>query len=476
MDCDSVRDSISITSTTGLDEPPVMDPESIKCLTIEENPPFLVSQPANAWRFKASLTNVAAGIHRITVSNATNAEKNLTTGTKDHFMFRIGREDNPIVFPERANYTENLLHRNQLGLFIEHRAPGADKFRYSLNWGSSWSRWYDYNGANFTLNEQNWTGTRAQRWEGDHVIVNYWSKLAGSSEHIQHGDLNRGNLPARRWPHAFAMGRFNQYGYDGGLPNKFHLTDDGMWEFDLVTEWPSDMIINVWGMNLDGVPDKSAAYGDVDMDGVLDWVPPDSLAQNVLNMTRPPRRHLGLRTIVNDGNFSYRLVPIGSLAFQVVAALLLLLVPLITAIGGVYAFMGSFYQVKFNKIGVTEKKNHLAFLRSRKADNALRDAVADMFNANQDGADARSITSFESRRRVLIATIEYEIEDWNIKVKIGGLGVMASLMGKNLGHQGESTTLMAMHAEASISLMLTLSRFDMGCPLYWRHRLSRGRE
>jgi alpha-1,3-glucan synthase len=35
----------------------------------------------------------------------------------------------------------------------------------------------------------------------------------------------------------------------------------------------------------------------------------------------------------------------------------------------------------------------------------------------------------------LIATMEYEIEDWNIKVKIGGLGVMASLMAKNLGHQ-----------------------------------------
>ena len=39
------------------------------------------------------------------------------------------------------------------------------------------------------------------------------------------------------------------------------------------------------------------------------------------------------------------------------------------------------------------------------------------------------------RLTVLIATMEYEIEDWNIKVKIGGLGVMSSLMGKNLKHQ-----------------------------------------
>ncbi|KAA1127834.1 Cell wall alpha-1,3-glucan synthase ags1 [Puccinia graminis f. sp. tritici] len=35
-----------------------------------------------------------------------------------------------------------------------------------------------------------------------------------------------------------------------------------------------------------------------------------------------------------------------------------------------------------------------------------------------------------ARRKVLIATLEYEIIDWKIKVKIGGLGVMSSLMGK----------------------------------------------
>jgi alpha-1,3-glucan synthase len=39
------------------------------------------------------------------------------------------------------------------------------------------------------------------------------------------------------------------------------------------------------------------------------------------------------------------------------------------------------------------------------------------------------------RRTVLIATLEYDIADWNIKIKIGGLGVMASLMAKHLGHQ-----------------------------------------
>ncbi|KAL1885285.1 Cell wall alpha-1,3-glucan synthase ags1 [Paecilomyces lecythidis] len=31
--------------------------------------------------------------------------------------------------------------------------------------------------------------------------------------------------------------------------------------------------------------------------------------------------------------------------------------------------------------------------------------------------------------------MEYDIEDWDIRIKIGGLGVMAQLMGKSLGHQ-----------------------------------------
>lgn len=30
--------------------------------------------------------------------------------------------------------------------------------------------------------------------------------------------------------------------------------------------------------------------------------------------------------------------------------------------------------------------------------------------------------------------MEYNIDDWRVKIKIGGLGVMAELMGKALGH------------------------------------------
>jgi alpha-1,3-glucan synthase len=72
-------------------------------------------------------------------------------------MFRIGQSSNPIVFPNSKNTTGVLQKNTTTGdLYVDLRAPGADKFRYSLNWGSSYSSWYLYNSSNFTLKPQTW--------------------------------------------------------------------------------------------------------------------------------------------------------------------------------------------------------------------------------------------------------------------------------------------------------------------------------
>jgi len=146
-------------------------------------------------------------------------------------MFRIGKPDNPIVFPKAANFSSNLLHRNSStsDLYVIPNAAGADKFRYSLNWGSSWSNWITYSGTNFTLTPQAWTGTEKQKWKGDHVIMQYWSRLAGSADHIQHGELSTDGQFARRFPHIFTQGPWNQYGFDAGLPQMMTLVGDGIW-------------------------------------------------------------------------------------------------------------------------------------------------------------------------------------------------------------------------------------------------------
>jgi alpha-1,3-glucan synthase len=363
-------------------------------------------------------------------------------------MFRIGQSDNPMVFPLSANYTENLLYKDPASgdTYISPRAAGADKFRYSTNWGSTYSKWFDYTGANTTVETQAWSGTEAQKWSGKHVILMYWSDMTGSSDHVQHTDLDRGGLPSRRWPHVFVQGPFNQYGYDGGLPNNMALDADGLWKFDLIAEWPTDLLINVWGMNPDGYPDKSAAYGDVDGDNVLDWVPPDSLARNIINVSsKPSMPHLGYKIVVNDGNYHYYLIPVGSAWTQLILSIILGLIPIISAAFGFWAFKRSFYQVKHNEIGVSEKRGLFDFARGSKRTTfaTLRNVATGMFihpqvSSQAPGALADALhvdAGAPDRRTVLIATMEYNIEDWNIGVKIGGLGVMASLMGKNLGHQ-----------------------------------------
>jgi len=70
-----------------------------------------------------------------------------------------------------------------------------------------------YSGGNYTLASKNWTGTDLQAWEGEHVMVQYYSKIAGSSDHYQHGDLSHHQVP-RRLPHMWVEGEFNQFGFD----------------------------------------------------------------------------------------------------------------------------------------------------------------------------------------------------------------------------------------------------------------------
>ena len=446
MSCDSVTNNLVVDSTTQDGITAQLDKNSIKCSDIDADPPSHPGEMASAWSFKANLEQVSHGVHTVTLNNVTTSDNQLFTDARDRFMFRIGSSNNPMVFPATSNYTRDLLFKDAStgDLYISPTAAGADKFQYSTNWGSSFSQWYNYTGDNFTINPLPWNGTDAQKWEGEHVELHYWSAMTGSSDHVQHADLDRQDKPPRRFPHVFLEGLYNQYGYDAGLPNKMEQDKDGLWTYNLVTELPTKISVNVWGMNPDGQPDKSAAYGDVNGDYILDWVPPDSLSDNVINITqRPPNGYLGYKILVNDGSFRFHYLPVGSSGVQAFLAVLCAFLPLMTAILAVWAYLKAFYQVKFNEIGVQAKTGMLDLIRPKGADRqGLRSAVASMFHEPKVGAvvpaspGALAVeTGSPNRRSVLIATMEYDIEDWQIKIKIGGLGVMAQLMGKNLGHQ-----------------------------------------
>ena len=329
---------------------------------------------------------------------------------------------------------------------LSHKAAGADMFRYSLNWGSSYSNWTSYKGGNTTLDKQPWSGTKRQEWSGQHVIVEYHSRMTGSSDHVQHADLDRQDLPPRRFPHLFWQGPYNQFGFDAGLNNELALDEkDGLWKFNFMTEWPAIAQINIWGMNPDGQPDETGVLGDIDGDSILDRLPPSALSSVVLNITQdPPSPYLAWRFSLDDGTYRFNLIPVGSRWQQCALYFLLAIIPVLTGAFGIWAFMKSFYQVKFNQTGISDKKAiiPLAFRRKFRKhpmteNQESRNPLMKLGNRSvmMQSKTALAGSMGGSRRTVLIATMEYDIEDWAIKIKIGGLGVMAQLMGKNLGHQ-----------------------------------------
>lgn len=465
MDCQSLMDGLSINSTTESGKQGTVDTDNIDCLTIDPQAEAHYYGPSpSIWRARIPLKNLYDGIHRVNVNNVTSQSGNTFTNSNDHFMIRIGKETNPMVFPMTSNYSTSLLYKDDAnskrdvsltssGLKINHKAPGADKWRFSMSFGADWSDWYDYVPGNASLPDQTWKGSYDyQKWSGDHVQVQYWSQIAGSSSHMVEGDLVGSDSPPRRFPHLFIHGSFNQYGYDSGLPNSMDQLDNGSWTFDFLDEWPSQFQLNVWGMAENGQPDVSFAMGDVDNDTVMDRISPVSLQMAVANITNygPDAPYLAWRILFNDADYRYWMIPVGNRYTQLVLWILLGLIPIMTAAVGVWAYMHFFYGVKFNRVGLSEKRSILpiaavgrAFHRE-KANEKNSDVGTPLPPGTPAGETPGSVVQDnfggglvldQKRRTVLIATMEYDISDWSIKVKIGGLGVMAQLMGKNLEHQ-----------------------------------------
>ncbi|KAJ5351246.1 hypothetical protein N7452_000220 [Penicillium brevicompactum] len=446
MDCEDITKSLTLTSKALNDESSQLDTTSVSCKSIQEAK--VVSWPGaltSVFSYEVDVSNVFPGVHRVTLSNVTTADGNRSTGSTDHFLFRVGKIDNPMVWPQLANYSRTLLFDNPSSesepLSVTPQAPGADLWRYSLDFGATFSTWMTYTGFNTSIPAKNWTGPAKQAWDGEHIIAQYWSKLTGSSSHWQHGDTQWAYNAPRRFPNLFIEGEFNQFGYDAGYSNKMSLSNTtGLWEIHFMGEWPVQVAFNAWGLNADGLPDQTQVFGDLDGDNVLDQVPPVTLLSNVFNVTiPPPSPYLAFKLSVGDGNLKVFATPTGSRWVQLAIFIILAIIPVTTAVGAVFVYLKAFYQVKFNQVGVTEKKSGFAPLVSAFHKVAHRSssglALSNVGPLPSEGGGFIGATVASHRRTVLIATMEYDIEDWAIKIKIGGLGVMAQLVGKHLTHQ-----------------------------------------
>jgi alpha-1,3-glucan synthase len=438
MDCNKTTAAVSIKSTTENGSTAKLDAASVKCAPINNERPAFVGAVPSVFGWSARLTDVADGVHEITLTNATAKTGGASTKAVDRFFIRIGQADNPVVFPITANYSKTLVSRDSNNdLIVSHKAAGATMWRYSTNWGSSWSDYAPYKGGQEKINILPWSGTARQAWQGDHVMAQYFSGPVGSSSMIQQGDFGVDSI--RRFPHLFAHGTFNKFGFDAGIKNSLQQNADGKWELHYMDEWPSKFQINVWGINPDGRPDATFVMGDVDKDGVLDRISPASLAENVFNVTDgPPAPFVSFKMVLDDSNLGFVLEPQGNRWLQIAFFIVLAVTPVLGGLLAVWIFMGAFYKVKVVKIG-GKKRGRSPF---RKYAHRLSNLSFESFHPPREKVDTHADVEMgvmapanTTRRTVLIATMEYNIDDWNIKIKIGGLGVMAQLMGKALEHQ-----------------------------------------
>ncbi|CAE6483196.1 unnamed protein product [Rhizoctonia solani] len=131
------------------------------------------------------------GIIEIRVKNVAAANGQRTTGSTDYFLIGKGSSKNVMIFPD-ADYDNEAFGYPDGSYTFAHNAIGAEKFRYSWNYGENWTDWTAYEDKT-TIPGTVFDSTDDMFWEGQHLIVQYWSELAGSSTAVIHADRGFSN-------------------------------------------------------------------------------------------------------------------------------------------------------------------------------------------------------------------------------------------------------------------------------------------
>ncbi|KAF8274895.1 modular protein with glycoside hydrolase family 13 and glycosyltransferase family 5 domains [Lactarius quietus] len=428
MSCTGVTNALTLNmSSSGHGGNPTFDPSSVTCGPVQNpDPPKLPGDMSSAWSWSVTLNNVPDGVLALTLDHAVANDTVTTTGSKDTLLIRKGTPYNVMVFPA-TDYNSSAFGFSNGQYTFTHSAFGADSFRYSVNFGLNWTRWSAWEDTTF-IDASVFEGSE-YFWQGQHIMVQYWSQLTQSAAAVVHAD--RGYGQQRRVPQFLARGPFNAWGFDKGITAQMTQNSQDKWELEIMSTWPTYVQLNIYGYD-------NYYYGDVDGDGVLDRLPPNTAAPNYINMSAPPHPHLAWTLVVDDSDLTWTLEPRGQSAIGAIMYALLLAVPVITGTLAVVVFMWSFYGIRHNKWGVAPNKEHASYFpilgslgNKSKSDLKEPSVVSEKLFGHHKQTDIIGWPEDKNKRRkVLISTLEYEIIDWKLKVKIGGLGVMSSLMGK----------------------------------------------
>lgn len=73
-----------------------------------------------------------------------------------------------MVFPEN-DYDASALTESNGAFVFNHKAVGADRFRYTWNYGKNWTDWASYEET--TTIEENLFYDKENVWKGAHIIM-----------------------------------------------------------------------------------------------------------------------------------------------------------------------------------------------------------------------------------------------------------------------------------------------------------------
>lgn len=167
MSCDSVTNAISFNVSAGASAPSV---SNVNCGTLPNPDPAAISgSGTSSWSWNATLTNVPDGIIQLYLNNPSSSSGS-STGARDMLLLRKGLADNVMVWPDN-DYDGGALSKDSSGNWaFAHKAVGADMFRYSVDFGQTWSTWVNYE-DNTSINNSTFFSSSDNWWSGEHIIV-----------------------------------------------------------------------------------------------------------------------------------------------------------------------------------------------------------------------------------------------------------------------------------------------------------------
>jgi alpha-1,3-glucan synthase len=186
MSCTGVTTAISVNaSSNGQFTAPTVKQGTCGVVTNPDPSPLSGGQ-VSAWYWSGTLQNVLDGIIEIAVTNAPNQANTDNTHVRrwilfsglvgclltriqvtDRLLIRKGNINNAMVFPN-SDYDGHALTSSGGKYMFTHKALGADAFRYTWDYGQTWSSWQAWE-ANTTVDGK--AVASSGIWSGQHIVV-----------------------------------------------------------------------------------------------------------------------------------------------------------------------------------------------------------------------------------------------------------------------------------------------------------------